>query len=193
MIIYLPKEKESKILTLIKEALNVHHMTICHLACIVGKLISCTAVCPLGRLYYRSLEKVKLQFLKLNRNKCDTTCRLSESARIELRWWLTNLQNSRVPIFHPNPHLALTFDACDYGWGCSFQGRIAQGLFSPAELPLSINTKETLAIWYSFCSFAHLLKNSGERISSGQTSIEADRTARGMTSSTSSINFAHWL
>ena len=35
--------------------------------------------------------------------------------------------------------------------------------------------------------------NSGERISSGQTSIEADSTARGMTSSTSSINFDHWL
>ena len=169
MIIYLPKEKERKILSLIKHTLEVHHMTIHELACIIGKLISCTAVCPLGRLYYRSLERVKLQYLKLNGIKWDSNCRLSEAARIELNCWLKNLENSCTPIFHPNPHLTLTFDVCDYGWGCSFAGKITQGHFSSTELPLSINTKETIAIWYGFCSFAHQLKNAHLKFLSDNT------------------------
>ena len=60
MIVYLPKEKEEEILKLIETALGKHHMTIRDLARLIGKLISYTIVWLLGRLYYRSLEKVKL-------------------------------------------------------------------------------------------------------------------------------------
>ena len=56
MIVPLPQDKEQAIVELLHNALSLHHLSIRHLAKIIGKLISCTIVCPLGRLYYRSLE-----------------------------------------------------------------------------------------------------------------------------------------
>ena len=42
--------------------------------------------------------------------------------------------------------------------GGHLHGITAQGCFSKAEMPLSINTKETLAVWYSIRLFRHQLK-----------------------------------
>ena len=65
----------------------------------------------------------------------------------------------------------MTFDALGYGWGCNFNGQTTNGHFSEAELPLSINTKETLAIWYGFSSFSHLLGNSHIKLLSDNTTM----------------------
>ena len=51
-------------------------------------------------------------------------------------------------------------DACSTRWGQYAQGQYAQGHFSEGELPLSINTEETLAIYYTFRSFIHQLKGN---------------------------------
>ena len=51
MMVSLPQVKEHTILELLNNALKLHHMSVRHLAKIIGKLISCTAVCPLGKLY----------------------------------------------------------------------------------------------------------------------------------------------
>ena len=48
MTIYLPTKKEQDMLQLLKECLKVHHLTIRCLARIIGKLVSCFPVCPLG-------------------------------------------------------------------------------------------------------------------------------------------------
>ena len=48
----LPKKKEIVTLELITETMNMSSMSICHVACLIGKLISCTEVCPLGSAYY---------------------------------------------------------------------------------------------------------------------------------------------
>ena len=60
-------------------------------------------------------------------------------------------------------------DASSYAWGCYYDGNIAQGYFSPLELPLSINSKETLAIWYGLHSFRHQLSDSHVLIQSDNT------------------------
>ena len=62
-------------------------------------------------------------------------------------------------------------DASNFAWGCCFQNEIAQGYFSPAELPLSINTKETLAIWYGIHSFRDKLSNSHFLVLSDSTMV----------------------
>ena len=56
-------------------------------------------------------------------------------------------------------------------------------IFSPQELPLSINTKETLAIWYSYMSFKHHLKNKHVLLLSDNTmAISYIRSMGGMSS-----------
>ena len=143
MTVYLPKDKEEGILQLIEDCLQTHHMTIRELAKLIGKLVSCTVVCPLGKLYYRDLERLKTRSLCLNGNRWDSSCRLNSKCRSELSWWLDNLPNSKTPIVCPNPHYTITFDASSYTWGAVLNGVTAQGHFSPSELPLSINMKET--------------------------------------------------
>ena len=68
-----------------------------------------------------------------------------------------------------NPHLTVFSDACSTGWGGYFQGQYAQGHFSEGELPLSINTKETLMIYYTFRSFINQLKGNHILLQSDNT------------------------
>ena len=159
MTIYLPKDKEISILNLLRQTVSKHHMTVRELASVIGKLISCTHVCPLGKLYYRNLEKVKNHSLSLNMYNWDSTCHLSVLAKMKLHWWIKNLPNCSAPIVRPNPHLSISFDACSYGWGCVLNGTEAKGHFSPIEQMFSINTKELLTILYGLRSFKNEIKN----------------------------------
>ena len=86
-----------------------------------------------------------------------------------MSWWLQNLQHCSAPICRPNPHHTLYTEAATAGWGTHCSGISTGGHFSEKELPLSINTKETLAILYGFHSFADNFKNSTVLIQSDST------------------------
>ena len=63
MIVSLPANKSEAIVNMLIEALQHPTFTIRHLCTIIGKLISCWTVHPMGRLHYRSLERLKLSML----------------------------------------------------------------------------------------------------------------------------------
>ena len=84
MQVFLSLDKEHDILDLLENSLTVHHLAIRHLAKIVGKLISCTIVCPLGKMYYRSLEHLKNRALTLNLYRWESTCRLDKKSKTEI-------------------------------------------------------------------------------------------------------------
>ena len=133
-------------------------MPICSLARIIGKMISCFPAMPRGRLYYRPLESRKVAALA-EAKSYDGKVLLMESELFCVRWWLHNLQFSTAPIRRDNPTIVLYSDASGYGYGSFCEGEYCQGFFSEKELPLSINSKETLAVWYSILSFRSKLKN----------------------------------
>ena len=183
MTVSLPPHKERDMLSLLSDCLTCHHLTIRSLARLIGKLISCTIACPLGTMYYRNLERTKLRALRLSAWNWNATCRLSTECKQEMTWWLDNIPHCSAPIFRPNPRLTLTTDASSFGWGADFYGQKAGGHFSPAELPLSINSKETLAIWYGFRSFFHRLKGCDVLIlSDNTTAVSYVRKMGGMQS-----------
>ena len=184
MIVYLPKEKERKLLTLIDNTLCRKTLTIRNLAKVIGKLLSCVVTCPYGQLHYRNLERAKLQALRLNEGRWSVKCRLPYKARKELECWLSNLPNCFAPIVHPSPHRTIYMDACIEGWGCYFEGNFANGHFSKSEMPFSINTKETLAILYGIRSFMHALKGESSVLimSDSTTAISYVRKMGGMQS-----------
>ena len=119
--------------------------------------------------YYRCLEHLKNRSLTLNLYRWESTCRLDKKFKTEIEWQIVNLPNRSAPISRPNLHLYISFDACSYGWGYVFQSITANWNFSAAELPLSINTKETLAIWYGYMSFREYLKNRNVYLLSNNT------------------------
>ena len=169
MMVYLPSTKEAKILTVMCDTRKLKFITARNLARVIGKLLSSTLACSRGNLFYRDLERAKLCGLRLNKWDWNAKCKLNTKCLAELDWWIENLPNSISPIHRPNPHLSLYTDACSYGWGSFMNGQFANGYFSEKEKDLSINTKETLAIWYAFRSFRDDVKNKHVLIQSDNT------------------------
>ena len=120
--------------------------------------------------HYCSLERNKLSALQTNNGKWDRPAHLSPLAAEDLKWWLQNIPGAVTPIHHGNPTCTLFTDSSSYAWGGWLEGKICQDFFSPAEYLLSINTKETLAIYYSILSFKNKPSNCHFLIQSENTS-----------------------
>ena len=110
-------------------------------------------VLPRGQQFYRPLEHDKLLHLCSNSWNWDSPCPLSLDSERCLLWWSHNIQGASSPLHKTTPDMTLQTDSSSYAWGGYLNGKVAQGRFSEHEMPLSINTKETLAIWYSLRSF----------------------------------------
>ena len=169
MCVTLPAAKTQKIVALCEELLHAGYFSIRHLAKVIGSLISCTKVCVLGQLHYCSMERLKVEALRSHNAKWDKTVYLNDKCFTDLSWWISHLPHAIAPVRRNNPEITVYSDACDYGWGMVVNGVIANGHFSEKELPLSINTKETLAIWYGLKSHIDLLKNKHVLLQSDNT------------------------
>ena len=146
MTISLPQKCERKILKLFKSVLKSPTLSIRKLAKVVGTMVSCFRVCPLEQTHYRSFECLKVSALQENGFNWEAMTTLTSVALADLEWWIQALPGATAPISRPNPTITLFTDASSYAWGGVLDSRVANGHFSERELPLSINTKETLAI-----------------------------------------------
>ena len=159
MTVHLTTKKESSTLNLIKDLLAKKSPTIRFLTKVIGKLMSCFVVFPLGRAYYRSLEKVKVATLINQHGNFDAHCMLSSAAVEDLHWWLANLPGTSAPIDKGNPSIEIFSDASDARWGSFMSPLRIQGHFTLQEQEFSINTRETIAILYAMCSFLPYIRN----------------------------------
>ena len=132
-------------------------MTVRHLVKIIGTMVSCFLAVPEGRLYYRALERQKVSALSYNPSY-EGQVTLGNSELECIHWWIHTIPRAIAPIRHQNPQISMTTDASGYAYGGCVNGMFCQGFFSERELPLSINTKETLDVWYSILSFRDILK-----------------------------------
>ena len=119
MTIRLTFDKKQKIKDLILEILNEDRITIRKVACILGKLISSLPASQFGALYYRYLENDKISALKNNFGDFDKLMTLSDDAKNDLKWWLTNLPTLSAPIRLKPIVLTMSCDASNKGWGGS--------------------------------------------------------------------------
>ena len=169
MTIALPCDKIEKMLTLVNNALIHPRMLVRELARLIAKMISCFPALPFGRLYYRPLEHVKIEALFRNKYDYNSYITIDGACCQCLEWWTLNLPHAVTPIRLFNLTQIIWTDASSYAWGAFHNNTIAHGYFSPLEMPLSINTKETLAILYGLHSF-------GSSLSSSHTLIRSDST-----------------
>ena len=184
MLVSLPKSKEQSILRLIANTIQSRFISIRDLARVIGKLLSCLVACPFGQMHYRHLERLKIRALRLHHGRWNSRCKLTTKALSDLLWWQENLPNTCAPICRKSPGPVVFTDACITGWGCFYNGQYANGHFSQLEQPLSINTKETLAILYGVRSFINELKhhNTILVLSDSTTAISYIRKMGGMQS-----------
>ena len=96
-------------------------------------------------------------------------CQLTNQSQMDLLWWLHNIPGAVCTLRKTNPTRLMRTDSSDYAWGGHLDTLTAQGNFSPAEKALSINIKETLAIWYCLQSFRSHLRDCHLKIESDST------------------------
>ena len=169
MTISLPAKKEMDVLEHCNKLYKAQITTIRYVARVLGKLIACFPVLPLGRSHYQFIEHDKITALQNHRFNFDTRMSLSWPAKKELLWWITHLPAAVCPIDRCPVSILLFVDASSYGWGSYLPPLFAQGFFNDLEYVQSINTKETLAIYYSILSFLPYLHNQHVLIRSDNT------------------------
>ena len=112
-----------------------------------------------GALYHRNIEKDKTQALNQNAGNFDAYKTLTNKAKTELQWWVTNGQGSYNVISHGKPDLTITTDASLMGWGAVFENQSTGGLWPPAEKVHHINALELIAIFFGLKCYAKNISN----------------------------------
>ena len=127
---------------------------------ILGKFSSSFIGAPLGKLNYRSLERTKLQALKVQKGNYEKFTDLTESCKKGLTWWKNNIFNSESPILMDNPTHTLSTDASLLGQGASFENESTGGQFNLEECKLHISVLELKAVLFGLQYFCYSFSNS---------------------------------
>ena len=184
MTVTLTTEKKDLFKKLINEVLSSKTIRIRKLACVIGKIVSSFPASTYGPLYYRKLEKEKIAALKLNKGNYDKQMSLGPGARMDLQWWIDNLDNMHALIQLPPITQEIYADASKTnGWGGVMGCVKTGGAWKENEFDIHINVKEMMAIYYSIRSFKDSLCNKHIKVLSDSTTAVAVINKMGTTHS----------
>ncbi|XP_044179688.1 uncharacterized protein LOC122961167 [Acropora millepora] len=169
MTIKLTTEKASTIKIECESALQVRKITIRQVARILGLLVSCFPGVMWGPLHYRQLESDKTEALKNSKGNFNEIMQISEAAKKDIAWWVSNIMDSYNVISHGTPHVHLYSDASKTGWGGTCNGTQCGGPWTPTESALHINVLEIKAAFFTLKCFVHKLSNNHVRINIDNT------------------------
>lgn len=153
MIVTLPDEKVQKI---VQACLNLHKQSkarIRDVAHVLGLLVSSFSAVEFGPLFYRCMEREKIQALKYQAGNYDSFMWITQSMKRELSWWIENLSEQERHISHGNPNIIITSDASAFGWGAVCNDLKIGGRWDDNEAQNHINYLELLAISHAIKAF----------------------------------------
>ena len=119
---------------------------------------------PVGRLYYRFLEKVKIKALRIHKGDLEHYIPhdyLSKEAKLEILWWEQNVMHCRTPIHRTKPTLTIISDASKTGFGAKCNNLEFYGHWNKQEAELHINVLELLACYLAVKYFVNKLEFKG--------------------------------
>ena len=127
MTVTLTSKKVTKIVAACEHLLKQRSITIRELASLIGTLVSTFPGVELGPLHYRTLEHDKDLALKRSNGNFDSEMSLSPPSIDDVKWWVSFLPNAYRTIDHGTPHITMTTDASQVGWGATVEGHDTQG------------------------------------------------------------------
>ena len=129
------------------------------LAKFIGKVVASFTASEHAPLYYRALDCFKIKALKLHNNNWQAKVRLDEKCFEIFNWWSDNVFSDKMEhSLHTRPvEKHLYCDSTGPAWGSYLDDHVAKDCFTEKQLPLSINTKELLAVLYGIMSHINLL------------------------------------
>ena len=100
--------------------------------------------CP---LHYRSLERDKILALKFTQGKFDKKMKLSQAGKMDIVWWINNIEDSFNPIQTLNCSFLLKTDSSKSDCAI-FEKETPGGHFALDESLLHINVLELEAVLF---------------------------------------------
>ena len=160
MRICLHSDKKSNILNMLINALNTPCISIKMLASIIGTLVATFQGILYGPLYYRNMELLKINSLKVSQNY-NRKVVLNQESKDEMKWWVDEGLNSHKPISMGNPVYVIQSDASNKGWGALMLNtdNKTQGFWSVEEQKFHINYLELKAALLGIQSLCENLSN----------------------------------
>ena len=149
--------------------------------CIIPSLSFWTFV----SLYYRNIERDKINALKIANGDFDKHIQLSKQAKSDINCWLENTGTMFALIHLPPIACTINTDLSDIGWGVVFENKRTRGLWEKIEVTsLHINIREMLAVYFAIRSFRGMFRGKHIKAYSDNTTTVQVINKMGSTHST---------
>ena len=159
MTIYLSERKRIKVKSFCEDILSKKELTIRVLAKLIGTLVAILPAVEYGQMYYREMEKLKIQALINRKQNYEGSVVLNEESKKEIKWWIKEGVHSNKEISHGNPDIIMTTDSSMTGWGAFIDNKSTQGLWNEEERKLHINALEIKAVLLGITSLCKEISN----------------------------------
>ena len=150
--ISLTVEKEDKLIRAARDVLSKQLVSIREMAGLIGLTISFAQAFKFGGRHTKQLEIEKVQALAQARGNFDAKMVVSEKAKEDILWWISNVKSSGKEILETDPEIVLFTDASNEGWGAHVEDTATGGRWSDDEKPSHINVLELRAIDFALRS-----------------------------------------
>ena len=159
MTVRLPPERCKAVIELCQEILNLKRVTIRTYAKLIGKLVAAEPGIEYAPLYYKPLEKLKEQQLKIHRGNFNSFMTIPNQIVPTIEWWINNISSSYKLISHGPPVMVLYSDSSTKAWGAFNKTHDIRtgGEWSAEEQRFHINILELKACQFALKAFC---KNS---------------------------------
>ena len=160
MTVSLNGEKIEKIQRLCKDIISDKCYKVKTVAQVIGTLISSLPAVSHGQLFYRQIEIEKILALKKNCGNFNAYMTLSQSAKEQMSWWITECHIDRNPIIRPAPDIILQTDSSLKGWGAKrVGGGSTGGRWNYMESLEHINYLELKAAYFGIMALCKTVTN----------------------------------
>ena len=113
--------------------MNNTFITIRILASLIGNFTAAFPAIPLGKFYYRNLERIKTRALINSKGDFDTKTEIPTEGITELEWWTNYIHAATRSAKIPDIDMTIYTDASDLGWGITNSTSSSGGRWSTQE------------------------------------------------------------
>ena len=188
MFVSLRADKVTVIISECRRLIKADLIIIRSLASLVGMMVASEPAMPMARLFYRHLETLKTEALKLNSFNFEDKMQIDDEARVDLKWWIDNLPfHGRSLLEHISTlpvSITMETDASLKAWGAILQGSSEERAgdpFLPSEATQHINYLELLAVLFALKAFTKDFKGIHIRLRIDNTTAVSCINKKGST------------
>ena len=120
---------------------------------VLGLMVASFSAIEYGKLFYRTIERSKVDALRDCCGNFDCYMNVNSDMKVELSWWIENVQYQDRKINHGKFDIMIQSDASLLGWGAVMNNVHTGGRWGAGECNNHINYLELLACFLSLKSF----------------------------------------